>query len=404
MKQACLERDEKRRRNVLLVSLIVVFWGILSLSLPASAQSLTWLGSLGGLGTDSVAFDVSADGSVVVGYSAGRAFRWTVQGGMQNLGAPPPFSNSRATAVSADGSVVVGSGEDSPGYGANRIAFRWTAASGLQLFLPWSNRYSTANDVSANGAVIVGVAENDQEVQQAFRWSASTGLQWLNLNGWQWSAANAISPDGRIVAGGASVNGSLHALRWVEGTPQQLWTEGIAHSVSADGNIVVGELRLSSHAVACRWVNGVLQTLDTPRTRSVAYGVSADGSVVVGESNDRAFLWTPQTGLQYLDELYANLLGGGSSLWAAYAISPNGRYIVGYGWNMASFRFEAFLLDRGFPRAGDVNRDGCVDDADLLQVLFSFGEAGYQHTDLNWDGIVDDSDLLETLFHFGSGC
>jgi hypothetical protein len=64
---------------------------------------------------------------------------------------------------------------------------------------------------------------------------------------------------------------------------------------------------------------------------------------------------------------------------------------------------EAFLLDTGFPRRGDVDRNGCVDDADLLRLLFEFGGNGYRNEDLNWDGTVDDADLLEVLFNFGSG-
>ncbi|BCW95351.1 MAG: hypothetical protein WHS44_00580 [Fimbriimonadales bacterium] len=52
---------------------------------------------------------------------------------------------------------------------------------------------------------------------------------------------------------------------------------------------------------------------------------------------------------------------------------------------------------------GDVNADGCVDDADLLSVLFNFGaaEPGIRE-DVNCDGIVDDADLLTVLFNFGS--
>jgi hypothetical protein len=52
---------------------------------------------------------------------------------------------------------------------------------------------------------------------------------------------------------------------------------------------------------------------------------------------------------------------------------------------------------------GDVNGDGCVDDADLLIVLFNFGNQGGQG-DVNRDGIVDDADLLIVLFNFGAGC
>lgn len=53
--------------------------------------------------------------------------------------------------------------------------------------------------------------------------------------------------------------------------------------------------------------------------------------------------------------------------------------------------------------AGDVDGNGCVDDADLLQVLFAFG-SNNAATDLNGDGIVDDADLLLVLFNFGTGC
>ncbi len=55
------------------------------------------------------------------------------------------------------------------------------------------------------------------------------------------------------------------------------------------------------------------------------------------------------------------------------------------------------------PSGGDVDGNGCVDDADLLAVLFAFGGQGGPE-DVNCDGVVDDADLLEVLFNFGSGC
>jgi len=54
--------------------------------------------------------------------------------------------------------------------------------------------------------------------------------------------------------------------------------------------------------------------------------------------------------------------------------------------------------------AGDVDFNGCVDDADLLAVLFAFGQTGVRPEDLNYDRVVDDADLLIVLFNFGSGC
>ncbi len=56
------------------------------------------------------------------------------------------------------------------------------------------------------------------------------------------------------------------------------------------------------------------------------------------------------------------------------------------------------------PTNGDVDANGCVDDADLLAVLFAFGQTGARPEDVNCDSVVDDADLLIVLFNFGSGC
>ncbi|MCW5935435.1 MAG: hypothetical protein KIT45_14235 [Fimbriimonadia bacterium] len=54
---------------------------------------------------------------------------------------------------------------------------------------------------------------------------------------------------------------------------------------------------------------------------------------------------------------------------------------------------------------GDVDGDGCVNDEDLLAVLFAFGQSGGSlPPDLNDDGTVNDEDLLLVLFNFGNGC
>jgi len=161
---------------------------------------------------------------------------------------------------------------------------------------------------------------------------------------------------------------------------------------------------------AFRWTaDGGLQDLGVSSSvSSRASAVSGDGRVVVGEAQDfgqtYAFRWSADTGAQNLNTVYASLLTSGSALWHATAVSPDGRYIVGFGRNGATGRREAFLLDTGFPLSGDIDRSGCVDDADLLRVLFEFGGAGYRNEDLNWDGVIDDADLLIVLFNFGSGC
>jgi hypothetical protein len=53
---------------------------------------------------------------------------------------------------------------------------------------------------------------------------------------------------------------------------------------------------------------------------------------------------------------------------------------------------------------GDVDCNGCVNDLDLLTVLFDFGSSGVSPSDVNNDGTVNDLDLLTVLFNFGIGC
>ncbi len=51
---------------------------------------------------------------------------------------------------------------------------------------------------------------------------------------------------------------------------------------------------------------------------------------------------------------------------------------------------------------GDANGDNFIDDADLLEVLFQFGQTGSNLSgDLDGSGVVDDADLLIVLFNFG---
>ncbi|MEJ5250671.1 MAG: hypothetical protein HPY54_10030 [Chthonomonadetes bacterium] len=222
------------------------------------------------------------------------------------------YGESEAYGISADGSVVVGWASDNNWF---RRAFRRTREGEMQNLgtLPGYD-ISRASAVSADGAVVVGWMEDGNYRRRAFRWTSEGGMQTISTLGVEDSAAYGVSADGSIVVGAAEdVNGRRRAFRWTPATGMQS-----------------------------------LGTLGGPQ--SEAYGVSADGSVVVGVAQDAngrwsAFRWTIAGGMEDLNITFASLLADGSVLGWATAISPDGRYIVGTGWNAATKRTEAFLLD-----------------------------------------------------------
>lgn len=101
---------------------------------------------------------------------------------------------------------------------------------------------------------------------------------------------------------------------------------------------------------------------------------------------------------------FATDLGNEEVKFPGIAIDPAGRPNVVWsdrrqGANLEQVHFKRRHL------IGDIDRNGCVDDADLSILLEMFGRAGLQvEGDLDMNGIVDDRDLAMMLPAFGSGC
>jgi probable HAF family extracellular repeat protein len=338
----------------------------LLLAAPVMAQDgLVEIGLLSG-GTQSNAYAITPDGSVVVGYSYGtdqRAVRWTQAGGMVSLGTLNGGTFSTAQAVNADGSVVVGTTADGAAGNLDR-AFRWTQGGGmLSLGTLNGGTYSNGNGLSADGRVVVGRTGDGAagNMGRAFRWTQSGGMVSLGtLNGGMDSYASAVSADGSVVVGNSQDGAAVfyRAFRWTQaGGMLSLGSlngggSSYAIGVSADGSVVVGygdDAGAGFNNRAFRWTQAdgmvSLGSLNGGGS-SYAIGVSGDGNVVVGNANDgaagninRAFRWTRAGGLLTVEQWLRN---GGVVVPmdvtdAATATSADGNVVVGQLVNGRAF-------------------------------------------------------------------
>ena len=176
-------------------SVIVVNNGMDGFAYRLTSGGLKNIGTLGG--NQSVAYDISDDGSVIVGFSYDSsgdpyAFRWT-EDSIMKIGTYYSF----ARGVSGDGNTVTGS--ETGAAGLHR-AFRWTESNGFEFNIAGNFTYGLA--VSGNGDVIVGDGDG------AFRLTDGGGLENLALiysdlldAGSELYDAVDISPDGLFIVG-----------------------------------------------------------------------------------------------------------------------------------------------------------------------------------------------------------
>jgi probable HAF family extracellular repeat protein len=217
----------------------------------ALKQSLGIYGAPPFIGTNgAVAHAASADGSVVVGNSLSRlgqhAFRWTAQTGMTSLGYLPGTTTAFAEDVSADGSVAVGWAGS--GGAAPERAFRWTAATGMHDLSLSPTQPSRAIAVSADNSTVVGHA-GPADQARAFRWTQATGPVELGTLG-DWSHAFDVSADGQVIVGtaddGAFIWDPAHGIRPLQsvlsaaGLDLTGWHLGGATAITPDGTTIIG--------------------------------------------------------------------------------------------------------------------------------------------------------------------
>lgn len=338
------------------------------IGIKVQAQSIQWLGKINNSGA-TYGNQLSPGADFAVGWGTpgsgfSRAFLWSAKSGMVDLGTLGG-DESEALDVSADGSFVVGWAED-----AARIkkAFIWDEISGIRSLGTPSTLYSEARGITADGELVVGMFGSPPALFNAFTWTAATGIQDIPEVP-DPSIANDVSADGRYIVGIArfGYNGNpdyQFAFRFDTLTRRvdNLFSIGgvgsEALAVSDDGSTVVGwSYNATGNINAFRWKEGEgIQGLGTlGGATSFAEAVSSDGSVVVGWSETttfqfspvHAFIWTPNEGMRDMNKVFASVLQDGSELVFAKGISPDGRYIVGTGFHVTptSIESEAFILD-----------------------------------------------------------
>jgi probable HAF family extracellular repeat protein len=223
-------------------------------------------------------------------------------------------------------------------------AFRWTQATGMVGLgsLDPTDPVSVANDISANGSIIVG-GTYSPEGTQAYRWQNGTMTALGELPGGEFASnATAVSANGVTIVGYSASDesnpGDYEAFRWKN-----------------NNMIGLGDLP-----------GGIFE--------SYAYGVSADGEVVIGDSTsdlgNEAFVWDRINGMRKLQDVLENDYGldlTGWSLRYATGISDDGMTITGWGINPYG-RADTWVARLDKPiitKNADLDNDNDVDDDDV---------------------------------------
>ncbi|WP_367929509.1 hypothetical protein [Aquamicrobium sp.] len=380
----------------------------LSYDLYGVARGFRWtqtdgMGDIGEFSAGYPFMAASYDGSVVAGNTASgylsRASVWTeASGQIENLPLLNGGNQSVARDISDDGSVIVGQAHNGANGGMHAV--RWVDTVPQDLTTPGTglgDNYSYGFGVSGNGAVVVGEVQTDGPggVMRGFRWAEDSGMQtvedWLRDSGAVivtdiTYAARATNCDGSVVVGetGPATGENQMFIARGNGTgsadcggttgggdtgtapanPALLAPTGehasiMAGAVSADGSKVVGTLSPSSSTAARGFVwtesGGMANIGGVPDGGAgssnwfTATGISNTGDVIVGSaSNDllgspltgkRAYLWSAADGFRDLGSLGTN----NSDAWG---VSGDGTVVVGSAAD-AGGQTRAFRWDEG---------------------------------------------------------
>lgn len=255
--------------------------------------------------------------------------------GQQIVEIPPPdgFSFTIVEDVSDDGAIVVGF---ATAEGRDRSAIRWTASTGSQLLRsPPGFDARSAIAVSADGSTILGNVKRPNGEHRAVLWKSNGSIQFIDAPPDVYDVwAADLSHDGRIAVGYAGfADGMTRAWRWSidAGWRVLAQPDGFHFAypgvLSGDGKQTFGVVANDpSPIVPCKWdAQGDVQLLPVPAgiEQFRPNDVNEDGSFVAGWAFDaylepKPLFWSESSGYMELADF------GDLRTYGSWALSPDG--------------------------------------------------------------------------------
>lgn len=165
------------------------------------------------------AFDVSYDGSVIVGHAPPFGFRWSATEGMVMLTPPSETGGVSAKVISGDGRIIAGSFVDDTG----RRSVQWNSRGNVELAVPEFGRVrNDISGISRDGQFVVGRVKFGEHYQAYARRMGQPPVILGDLGGFVTdegsffsSKAYAMDAYGNLVVGSSTGPDGSRAVRWL---------------------------------------------------------------------------------------------------------------------------------------------------------------------------------------------
>jgi len=313
----------------------------------AQTYSIRDLGTFPG-GTVSQGNAINQCGQVV-GYARfanfnAHGFLWTVGSGLKNLGAIPPESNfSVAQSINSWGDIA---GYSTLGSLGNEHAVLWTHGRLVDLGTLAGGTLAEAMGVNDEG-VVVGFSNSSASEPHAFLWSSAAGMVDLGtLQGGYYSQALAINQRGDISGYSNAADSNWYAyLRPRKGEMRALpflpgGNSASGNAINDLGVVAGGSSSSTSSTDPVVWISGSVEDLGVLPNQGwgSAFGIN-NHRQVIGWSGFLAFIWSPERGMQNLNDLIP--ANSGWQLQLPTGINDAGQ-ITGQG--IINGQMHAFLL------------------------------------------------------------